>query len=98
MIIVSKDRKSAVNSDFITNFYIAYFAIKATVNGRNEQLAVYPSDDLAECAFTQLLKAFELSDKLRLWYMPQDAELLSRISAPKERYLNGKKTKGHGGS
>ena len=98
MIIVSKDRKAAVNTDRVISYYMSYLNIKVKTDGTTEQLATYPTYELAECAFMHMLKAIELSSKNGIYYMPQDNELLNRISQPKERYLNGKKTKGHGGS
>lgn len=98
MIIVSKSGKGAINTNYVTTYYISNTSIKAKMTGDGGELASYSTYEMAEYAFKAMLKAIEIGGENRVYYMLQEEEILPTLKKPKERYLNGKKTKGHGGS
>ena len=101
MIIVSKDRTSLANMEHISNIYIAGdWSIKANMNGNVSmiKLGTYTSERAAEYAFQILLNS--ISGGKGICYMPQDEEIQAAkvVGEKKYRHIDGKKTKGHGGS
>ena len=101
MIIVSKDRTSLSNMEYVASIYIAGdWSIKANMNGNVSmiKLGTYTSERAAEYAFQILLNS--ISGGKEICYMPQDDEIQAAkvIAEKKYRHIDGKKTKGHGGS
>jgi len=101
MIIVSKDKTSIANMDHISCIYVAGdYSIKANMNGNVSmiRLGMYGTQKAAEYAFQFLLESLSTNDKI--CYMPQDGEVQAKEALNESRYrnINGKKTKGHGGS
>ena len=101
MVIVSKDKTSLANMEYIANVYIAGdWSIKANMNGNGSmiKLGAYTSEKSAEYAFQILLNA--ISSGKGICYMPQDSEVQAAktLDERKDRHIDGKKTKGHGGS
>lgn len=101
MIIVSKDKTSLTNMDYIANIYIAGdWSIKANMDGNVSmiKLGAYTSEKAAEYAFRTLLNA--ITSGKGVCYMPQDSEVQAEkaLDERKCRHIDGKKTKGHGGS
>ena len=101
MIIVSKDRTSLANMEYVSNIYIAGdWSIKANMNGNVSmiKLGTYTSEKAAEYAFQILLNS--ISIRKEICYMPQDSEVQAAkaIDEKKYRHIDGRKTKGHGGS
>lgn len=101
MVIVSKDRTSLANMEYIANIYIAGdWSIKANMNGNVSmiKLGTYTSEKAAEYAFLILMDS--ISGGKEICYMPQDSEVQAAkaLDEKKYRHIDGKKTKGHGGS
>ena len=101
MVIVSKDRTSLANMEYIANIYIAGdWSIKANMNGNVSmiKLGTYTSEKAAEYAFLILMDS--ISGGKEICYMPQDSEVqaVKALDEKKYRHIDGKKTKGHGGS
>lgn len=101
MIIVSKDQTSLANMDYVVNIYVAGdWSVKANMNGNIGMIKLgrYPSEKAAEYAFHILVNA--LAAGKEVCYMPQDSEVQAEQALDEVRYRNidGKKTKGHGGS
>lgn len=101
MIIVSKDRTSLANMEYIANIYIAGdWSIKANMNGNVSmiKLGTYTSEKASEYALHILLNS--ISGGKEICYMPQDDEIQAAkaLDEKKYRHIDGKKTKGHGGS
>lgn len=101
MIIVSKDRTSLANMEYIANIYIAGdWSVKANMNGNVSmiKLGTYTSEKAAEYAFQILMDS--ISGGKEICYMPQDSEVqaANALDEKKYRHIDGRKTKGHGGS
>lgn len=101
MIIVSKDRTSLSNMEYVASIYIAGdWSIKANMNGNVSmiKLGTYTSEKAAEYAFQILLNA--IASGKGICYMPQDSEVQAEkaLDERKYRHIDGRKTKGHGGS
>lgn len=101
MIIVSKDKTSMANMDHVSNVYISGdFSIKANMNGNVSmiKLGSYGTQKESEYALQFILESMER--KSNICYMPQDCEVQAKVALDESRYrnVNGKKTKGHGGS
>lgn len=101
MIIVSKDRTSLANMEYIANIYIAgNWSVKANMNGNVSmiKLGTYTSEKAAEYAFQILMDS--ISGGKEICYMPQDSEVQAAkaLDEKKYRHIDGRKTKGHGGS
>lgn len=101
MVIVSKDKTSFANMEYIANIYIAGdWSIKANMNGNVSmiKLGAYTSEKAAEYALQILLNA--IASGKGICYMPQDSEVQAKkvLDERKYRHIDGKKTRGHGGS
>ena len=101
MIIVSKDRTSLANMEYIANIYIAgNWSVKANMNGNVSmiKLGTYTSEKAAEYAIQILMDS--ISGGKEICYMPQDSEVQAAkaLDEKKYRHIDGRKTKGHGGS
>ena len=101
MVIVSKDKTSLANMEYIANIYIAGdWSVKANMNGNVSmiKLGAYNSNKSAGYAFQILLNA--ISSGKEICYMPQDSEVQAEkaLDEKKYRHIDGRKTKGHGGS
>lgn len=101
MVIVSKDKTSLANMEYIANIYIAGdWSVKANMNGNVSmiKLGAYTSERAAEYAFQILLNAISIGKEI--CYMPQGSEVQAEkaLDEKKYRHIDGRKTKGHGGS
>ena len=101
MIIVSKDKTSIANMEHISSIYVSGdYSVKANMKGNVSmiKLGMYGTKKAAEYAFQFLLESLGRNDKI--CYMPQDNEVQAKEALNESRYrnINGKKTKGHGGS
>ncbi len=101
MWIVSKDKKSIVNSDYVETFFIGADGntIKANFANSNKgcQIAQYSTILETETALEMLAKA--ISEKTSI-AMPTTKEIQGKMAENEARWhhATGKKTKGHGGS
>lgn len=87
--------------EYVASIYIAGdWSIKANMNGNVSmiKLGTYTSEKAAEYAFQILLNSIFCGKEI--CYMPQDDEIQAAkvIDGKKYRHIDGKKTKGHGGS
>ena len=101
MVIVSKDRTSLANMAYVANIYIASdWSIKANMAGNTSmmKMGAYASEKDAEYALRYLTDAIK-SGKDAIC-MPLDDRVRELIALEKMEYhrIDGKKTKGHGGS
>lgn len=101
MVIVSKDRTSLANMAYVANIYIASdWSIKANMAGNMSmmKLGAYASEKEAEYALGYLTG--EIKSGKDVIYMPLDDQIRELIALVKTEYhrIDGKKTKGHGGS
>lgn len=102
MILVSKDGKCIVNMESVACVYIGGndSSIKADFqNGRGTHLATYSSAEESRAAMQILSK--KISQGVAYIEMPEAEEIKAAIIAggrDKDRYSNGRKSKGHGGS
>lgn len=100
MFIVSKDKNSIINAQQTTSIYIGAdgCTLKADFgNGKGCQIGRYNSEK--ECR-TAIAILSESIGKSEVCFMPQDNAISAKISIgeQKQHNINGKKTKGHGGS
>lgn len=100
MFILSKDKKSIINSEEVTSIYIGAdgCTIKADFcNGKGCQLARYSSEKASQVAMDILANSFGKSD---VCFMPEDSSINTKLNLleHKKHHITGKKTKGHGGS
>lgn len=100
MYIVSKDKKSIINTEQVTSLYIGAdgCTIKADFgNGKGCQIGRYHSEK--ECQVAIGIIATSLG-KSAVCYMPDSAAITARLSTgeSKQHHISGKKAKGHGGS
>lgn len=100
MFIVNKDAISIVNSENITNIYLGADSctIKADYkNGTGCQLAKYSSKEEAKTAMMMLAENIGGNE---VYFMPADEAVKAKMNQTERRYhhIDGKKTKGHGGS
>lgn len=100
MFIMSKDRKSIVNSEEITSIYVGADGCTIKVdfhNGKGCQLARYNSEKSSQIAMDILANNF---GKTEICFMPEDSAVNAKLNLTEQKYhhLTGKKTKGHGGS
>lgn len=100
MFIVSKDRKSIVNSEKVTSIYVGADGCTIKANFQNDggcQFASYNSERYSQIAMDILAKSF---GKLEVFFMPEDNFINAKLNLleHKNHHNTGKKTKGHGGS
>lgn len=100
MYIVSKDKKSIINTEQITSMYVGAdgCTIKADFrNGKGCQIGRYNSEKECQIAIEIIAGSFGRSDAC---FMPEDNAINAKISLGGQKYhhATGKKTKGHGGS
>lgn len=100
MYIVSKDRNSIVNMSQITVVYLGAdnCTIKADYqNGKGCQLGRYNSEVEARTAIDIVAGSM---GKMEVCFMPEDSVVNAKMNVgeSKPHHINGKKTKGHGGS
>ena len=99
MVIVSKDKDSIVNLEQVTNLFAGNdgYTIKASfANGSGCQIGRY-NQPVATKVIEMIGKAIGRSEAS---FLPSDEEVTARMNEDKARYhhIDGKKTKGHGGS
>ena len=104
MIIVSKDRTEAYNSERITNYYIGSdgTSIKVSAGGttRGGILGKYESFEETKAAMEIMLSKISNSGN-RVIYMPDDDYVRQKLRITENKachHIAGKKTKGYGGS
>ena len=100
MFIVNKDRSSIINTEQITAIFIGAdnCSIKAEYkNGNGCQLGRYNSESAARTAMDIISEKIGFCETC---FMPKDNEIDAKINigTQKQYHINGKKTKGHGGS
>ncbi|MBD5543725.1 MAG: hypothetical protein HDR01_05660 [Lachnospiraceae bacterium] len=100
MYIVSKDKKSIINTEQITSMYVGAdgCTIKADFgNGKGCQIGRYNSEKECQIAIEIIAGSFGKSD---LCFMPENSVINAKINLgeQKQHHISGKKTKGHGGS
>ena len=100
MYIVSKDKKSIINTEQITSLYIGAdgCTIKADFgNGKGCQIGRYHSEKECQVAIEIIAGSLE---KSAVCYVPDSMAITAKLSAreTKQHHISGKKTKGHGGS
>ena len=99
MIIVSKDRDSIVNMEQITNIFVGndgYTVKAAFANGSGCQIGRYSSP-----VAVKVIEMIGLAvGRGEVYFLPSDEEVAARMNEERARYhhIDGKKTKGHGGS
>lgn len=99
MIIVSKDRDSIVNMEQVTNLFAGndgYTVKAAFANGSGCQLGRYTSP-VASKVIEMIVLAVGRGE---VYFLPSDEDVSARMNEERARYhhIDGKKTKGHGGS
>ena len=99
MIIVSKDRDIIVNMDQVTTLFTGndgYTVKAAFANGSGCQLGRYASS-VAGKVIGMIGLAVGRSE---VYFLPSDEDVAARLNEERARYhhIDGKKTKGHGGS
>ena len=100
MFIVSKDKKSIINTQEITCIYIGADGcnLKAEFeNGKGCQIGRYNSEKQSQIAIEIIA---DNMGKNEVCFMPQDNDIDAKINnrKTKQHHISGKKTKGHGGS
>ena len=100
MFIVSKDRNSIINTAQITAIFVGAdnCTIKADYqNGKGCQLGRYNSETQAHTAIEIIAESI---GRCEICFMPKDNDVDAKINLTeqKQHNVNGKKTKGHGGS
>lgn len=100
MYIISKDKKSIINTDQITSMYVGADSctIKADFgNGKGCQIGRYNSEKECQIAIEIIAGNFGRSD---VCFMPENSAVNAKLNLEeqKQHHISGKKTKGHGGS
>lgn len=100
MFIVSKDKKSIVNTELITSIYVGAdgCTIKADFgNGKGCQIARYNSEKASQTAIEIISNNF---GKAEICFMPEESAVNAKLNLTEQKnhHITGKKTKGHGGS
>lgn len=100
MYIVSRDKRSIINTEQITSMYVGAdgCTIKADFeNGKGCQIGRYNSDRECQTVIEIIAGNFGKAD---VFFMPEDSAVNARLNTggEKPRHISGKKTKGHGGS
>lgn len=99
MFIISKDGTHCYNDKYIMEMYANDHTIKIIFsNGDRMLLEEYSNHEYAKLALSMLCSAM---GKYQVFNMPTEEALKGRMAAihPEiDRYQNGKKQKGHGGS
>ena len=100
MYIVSKDKKSIINTEQITSIYVGAdgCTIKADFgNGKGCQIGRYNYEKECQIAIEIIAGNFGRSD---VCFMPENSAINAKLNLAeqKQHHISGKKTKGHGGS
>lgn len=100
MYIVSKDRKSIINTEQITSMYVGAdgCTIKADFgNGKGCQIGRYNSEKECQIVIEIITGNF---GKSNVCFMPESNAINAKLNTgeSKPHHITGKKTKGHGGS
>lgn len=100
MFIVSKNRKTIVSAEQMTAVYMGSDNCSIKVdfqNGKGCQLGRYDSENAAQTAMEMIAENIGKAD---VYFMPDDDSVKAKINmgVQKQYHINGKKTKGHGGS
>lgn len=98
MIIIGKDGTQILNLDHVADMYINDMAgIKANMsNGKGCQIAKYDNPDVGKLALRKLAEAAQRN--AGVFAFPKDEDLQRELVSERYRHIDGKKTKGHGGS
>lgn len=100
MYIVSKDKKSIINTEQATSMYVGAdgCTIKADFgNGKGCQIGRYNSEKECQIVIGIIAENFGKADAC---FMPENSTVTAKLNfeEQKQHHINGKKTKGHGGS
>lgn len=100
MYIVSKDKKSIINTEQITSIYVGAdgCTLKADFeNGKGCQIGRYMSEKECQIAIEIIAENIGKSD---VCFMPKDSFINAKINLEEQKthHISGKKTKGYGGS
>ena len=100
MYIVSKDKKSIINTEQITSMYVGAngCTIKADFgNGKGCQIGRYNSEKECQIAIEIIAGNFGRTD---VCFMPESDAINAKLNLgeQKQHHISGKKAKGHGGS
>lgn len=97
MLVASRRFDRLINLDNITNIRTIGNKIQAYFdNGNGTLLEQYKTAELCELAISQIKVSLDLGKTMHV--MSDEEELSRLLSAQKYRHIDGKKTKGHGGS
>lgn len=100
MYIVSKDKKSIINTEQVTSMYVGADGCTIKVdfgNGKGCQIGRYNSEKECQIAIEIIAGNFGKAD---VCFMPESNAINAKLNLTeqKQRHISGKKTKGHGGS
>lgn len=100
MYIVSKDKKSIINTEQVTSMYVGADGCTIKVdfgNGKGCQIGRYNSEKECQIAIKIIAGNFGKAD---VCFMPESNAINAKLNLTeqKQRHISGKKTKGHGGS
>lgn len=100
MFIMNKDRNALINLHSISSIYIGADSVTVKAdfeNGKGCQLGRYLSEKESKIAIGIVS---EKLGKNEVCYMPEDSDVKAKINLNRDKqyHIQGKKTKGHGGS
>ncbi len=100
MYIVSKDKKSIINTAQITSMYVGADSCTIKVdfgNGKGCQIGRYNSEKECQIVLDIIAGNFGKAD---VCFMPDESMINAKVNLGEQTYhhITGKKTKGHGGS
>ncbi len=100
MYIVSRDKKSVINTEQITSIYVGAdgCTVKADfVNGKGCQIGRYNSEKECQTAIEIIAGNFGMTEAC---FMPENSAINAKLNTGESKlhHISGKKTKGHGGS
>lgn len=103
MLIASKNKNQFINIDDFGSVFVNSDRriVCASAAGRNTVLDEYDTRAAALKAMEILIEHIRVAtDKTNIVFMPADVEVEAALSGQREyyRHIDGKKTKGHGGS
>lgn len=103
MLIASKRKNQFMNTDDFSAIFVNdnKRIIGASVGGRNNVLDEYESREAALKAMEILISRLQVAtEKTIIVCMPSDTEVETALIGNREHYrhIDGRKTKGHGGS
>lgn len=101
MFVIANDRKSIINIQQTTSIYIGSDGCTVKVdfkNGKGCQIARYDTESYSKIALEMM--ADSVNRNKEIFTMPDAQTVRAKINLKKEksRNINGKKTKGYGGS